>query len=72
MNVKIVLKVLGIVLFWEAVLMMPSLLISVLDNSFETKAFIIAITATALTGFILTRFKTNRTEMRKREGYVAV
>jgi trk system potassium uptake protein TrkH len=72
MNVKIVLKVLGIVLFWEAVLMMPSLLISVMDNSFDTKAFIITIAITVFTGFILTRFKTNRTEMRKREGYAAV
>ena len=72
MNVKIVLKVLGIVLFWEAILMIPSLLISIMDNSYEVKAFIIAIAATALTGFILTRFKVNRTEMRKREGYAAV
>lgn len=72
MNVKIVLKVLGIVLFWEAILMIPSLLISIMDNSYEVKAFIIAIAATALTGFVLTRFKVNRTEMRKREGYAAV
>lgn len=72
MNVKIVLKVLGIVLFWEAILMIPSLLISLMDDSYEIKAFIVTIAATAATGFILTRFKVNRTEMRKREGYAAV
>lgn len=72
MKVKIVLNVLGMVLFWEAVLMFPSLLISIVDNSYETKAFIITIAATAASGFILTRFKSNKTEMRKREGFAAV
>ncbi len=72
MKVKVVLNILGIVLFWEAVLMVPSLLISIADNSYETMAFIITIAATAATGFILTRFKSNKTEMRKREGFAAV
>jgi len=72
MNLKVVLKVLGIVLFWEAILMIPSLLISLMDNSYEIKAFIIAIAVTAAIGLILTRFKVSRTEMRKREGYAAV
>ena len=72
MKIKIVLKVLGIVLFWEAALMVPSLLISIIDNSYEIKAFIIAISATALAGFLLSRFKFVKPEMRKREGYAAV
>ncbi len=72
MKVKIVLKVLGIVLFWEAVLMLPSLLISVIDNSYEIKAFVITIAATAVTGFVLSRFKSNSSEMRKREAYASV
>jgi len=71
-KIKIVLKVLGIVLFWEAALMVPSLLISIIDNSYEIKAFIIAISATALAGFLLSRFKFVKPEMRKREGYAAV
>ncbi len=72
MKVKIVLKVLGIVLFWEAVLMLPSLLISVIDSSYEIKAFVITIAATAVTGFVLSRFKSNSSEMRKREAYASV
>jgi trk system potassium uptake protein TrkH len=71
-KVKIVLKVLGIVLFWEAALMVPSLLISIIDNSYEIMAFIIAIAATALAGFLLSRIKLVKPEMRKREGYAAV
>lgn len=72
MKIKIVLKVLGIVLFWEAVLMVPSLLISIIDNSYEIKAFFITIAATAITGFILSRFKSDSSKMRKREGYATV
>jgi trk system potassium uptake protein TrkH len=71
-KVKVVLKVLGIVLFWEAALMVPSLLISIVDNSYEIMAFIIAIAATATTGFLLSRYKLVKPEMRKREGYAAV
>ncbi|NLL60683.1 MAG: TrkH family potassium uptake protein [Tissierellia bacterium] len=72
MKVKTVLKVLGIVLFWEAVLMVPPLLISIYDKSYEIKAFLIALATCASTGFILSRFTFDRTEMRKREGYAAV
>ncbi|MDD4438615.1 MAG: TrkH family potassium uptake protein, partial [Tissierellia bacterium] len=72
MKVRIVLKVLGIVLIWEALLMVPSLLISLIDNSYEINAFIITIAATAAIGFLLSRFSFDSTEMRKREGYAAV
>ncbi|HKM00949.1 MAG TPA: TrkH family potassium uptake protein, partial [Sedimentibacter sp.] len=72
MNLKVVLKVVGIVLFWESVLMIPSLLISVVDSSYEIKAFIITILITAITGFLLSRFKLKGAEMRKREGFAAV
>ncbi|HRC80317.1 MAG TPA: TrkH family potassium uptake protein [Sedimentibacter sp.] len=72
MKIIAVLKVLGIVLFCESALMVPSLLISIFDKSYEVKAFITAIAATAATGFFLSRFTFDRTEMRKREGYAAV
>ena len=72
MNLKIVLKVVGIVLFWESILMIPSLIISVVDSSYEIKAFLIAIIITGLTGFLLSKLKSNNSEMRKREGYAAV
>ncbi|MGD9569324.1 MAG: TrkH family potassium uptake protein [Sedimentibacter sp.] len=72
MNIKIVLRILGIVLFWESLLMIPSLIISIFDNSFEIKAFIIAILICFIGGLILKNIKTNENEMRKREGYASV
>lgn len=72
MNLKVVLKVVGIVLFWEAVLMIPSLIISAIDSSYEAKAFVITIIITALTGFLLSRLKLKGVEMRKRDGFAAV
>ena len=72
MNIKIVLKVLGIVLFWESVLMIPSLIISIFDSSYEIQAFVVTIIATAALGLLLTRIKTNGNEMRIKEGYAAV
>lgn len=72
MNVKIVLKVLGIVLFWESILMIPSLVISIVDKSYEIQAFVITIILTAILGLILSRIKINGNEMRMREGYAAV
>jgi len=72
MNIKVVLKVLGIVLFWESILMIPSLIISIYDSSYEIKAFITAILLCFVTGLILKRIKINKNEMRKREGYASV
>ncbi len=72
MNIKIVLKILGTVLFWESLLMLPSLMISVFDNSYEIKAFIITILLCLTAGLILKKIKTNKNEMRKREGYASV
>lgn len=72
MNIKIVLKVLGTVIFWESILMIPSLLISVIDMSYDIKAFIITILLCFVVGLILQNIRTNENEMRKREGYAAV
>ncbi|MDF2949610.1 MAG: trkH [Sedimentibacter sp.] len=72
MNYKIVLKILGVVLFWESLLLIPSLIISALDQSYEIKAFVITIVTCFITGLILKNIKTNENEMRKREGYASV
>lgn len=72
MNIKIVLKILGTVLFWESILMLPSLFISIFDNSYEVKAFIITILICFITGLIFQNIKTNANELRKREGYASV
>lgn len=72
MNIKIVLKILGTVLFWESILMLPSLVISIVDNSIEIKAFIITILLCGIFGLFLKNMKSNENEMRKREGYASV
>lgn len=72
MNIKIVLKVLGTVIFWESILMIPSLLISIFDMSYDIKAFIITILLCIIGGMLLKNIRTNDNEMRKREGYAAV
>lgn len=72
MNIKVVLKILGTVLFWESILMLPSLIIAIIDNSYEVNAFIMAIMTCIIVGLLFKNIKTNENEMRKREGYASV
>lgn len=71
MNLKVVFKVLGTVLFWESVLMIPSLSFSIIDNSYDRDAFIVSI---ILLGFIGLMLKSIRAtvNIRKREAYASV
>jgi len=72
MNVRVVLKILGTVLFWESILMVPSLIISIIDNTYEINAFIISIALIGATGLVLKNIKTNGSKMRNREGFASV
>lgn len=72
MNIKVVLKILGTVLFWESILMFPSLVISIIDNSYDIKAFILSIMLVGIIGTLLKTIKTDGDPMRNREGYAAV
>jgi trk system potassium uptake protein TrkH len=72
MNIKVVLKILGTVLFWESVLMFPSLVISIIDNSYDIKAFILSILLIGVIGIILKSLNTTDSQLRKREGYASV
>lgn len=72
MNIMVVLKILGTVLFWESILMIPSLIISILDNSYDINAFILSIALIGTIGLLLKNIKTNDSQMRKREGYASV
>ena len=72
MNLKIVLKIIGTVLFWESVLMTPSFIIAVIDNSFDRNAFLIAIGITATIGLILKNIKAKEYTLRKREAFASV
>lgn len=72
MNIKVVLKILGTVLFWESILLLPSLIIAIVDNSYEINAFIITILLCGVVGLVFKNIKSNENEMRKREGYASV
>lgn len=72
MNLKIVLKIIGTVLFWESVLMTPSLFIALIDNSFDRKAFLISIVITGATGLLLKNIRAREHSLRKREAFASV
>jgi trk system potassium uptake protein TrkH len=71
MNLRVVLKILGTVLFWESVLMIPSLIISIIENSYDRNAFIISIILLGFIGFMLKSIKVDL-NIRKREAYASV
>jgi len=71
MNLKVVLKVLGTVMFWESVLMIPSLIISIIDNSYDRDAFIVSIILLGFIGQMLKSIKVT-VNIRKREAYASV
>lgn len=72
MNMRVVLKLLGTVLLWESVLMVPSLIIAIADKSYDVNAFIITIILIGIIGFAMMRIKTNGFQMRNREGFAGV
>lgn len=72
MNFSVVLKILGTVMWWEAVLMLPSLIISLSDNSYDVQAFIISIIITGISGLLLKSINLNGRSMKKREAYASV
>jgi len=72
MNIRVVLKILGTVLFWESILMVPSLVISIIDSSYDINAFIISVVLIGIIGLVLKNIKTNKSQLRKREGYASV
>lgn len=72
MNYGIVLRVLGILLIIESLLMVPSLLISLYTGGADSTAFIIAILITGLTGFLLSRKKNYKNQISPRDGLAIV
>ncbi|WP_313756847.1 TrkH family potassium uptake protein [Tissierella sp.] len=72
MNYGIVLNVLGNILRVEAMLMMPSLFISLYTNQKDRFAFLIAILLTGILGFVLTRSKSRDRHINAKEGLVIV
>lgn len=72
MNFAVVLKILGTVMWWEAILMLPSLIISLVDNSYDIQAFIISIIVTGIFGLLLKKINLKGSSMKKREAYSSV
>lgn len=72
MNINVLLKTTGTVLFWESVLMIPSLIIAIYDNSYDINGFLISIIIAGLIGLMLRNIKSDINDMRKREGYATV
>lgn len=72
MNRKIIFSILGKILILEAILMVPSLAVSLFYQESCTVSFVISILGTAVAGFILKWFKPENTRMSPREGFVVV
>lgn len=72
MNLNVLLKTTGTVLFWESILMFPSLIIAIFDKSYEINSLLISIVISGIIGFILKNIKSDVNDMRKREGYATV
>lgn len=67
MNYPILIKVLGILLTIEALGMVPSLLISLYDNSSDVLAFIISIAINLVIGLIMFRFPVKKKDIKIKE-----
>jgi trk system potassium uptake protein len=68
MNYSIVIKIVGLLLLFEAALMVPSQLIALYYDQSDKSAFFYSIIITALTGFLLTRVKTANKRIKTKEG----
>lgn len=72
MNFGIVIRVLGILLIIESILMLPSLIISIYTNGTDTNGFLMAIFISLVLGLILSRFKSDSKQVSARDGLAIV
>jgi trk system potassium uptake protein TrkH len=71
-NFKVVLRALGMVLVCEALLMLPSLAVSIYYGGEGTAAFALSILVTAMVGIPLTYIKAGKHDMYARDGFAIV
>lgn len=69
MNYKIVIKVLGILLLLEAIMMLPSFIISLYYGREDVYGFIITILLCCSIGFIFSKIKCSNEQIKTREGF---
>lgn len=72
MNFGIVIKVLGILMMIESVLMLPSLVISLYSKGIDSNGFIIAMITSLIIGFIFSRSRSDRQRISVRDGLAIV
>ncbi len=72
MNFRVVLRVLGILLICEALLMLPSLAVATYYNGTDIQAFALSILITGMAGVPLTFLKTGSRSMYARDGFAIV
>ena len=72
MNIKIIFKTLGKLLFVEAILMLFPLIVSFIYKEKTYMSFLIPIITLAISGFLLSSIKTNRRNIYAKEGFVLV
>ena len=72
MNIKIIFKTLGKILFVEAILMLFPLIVSFIYKEKTYMSFLIPIISLAISGFLLSSIKTNRRNIYAKEGFVLV
>ena len=68
MNYRVVVRVLGNLLVLESVMMLPPLLVALLNQGTDIKAFIISILITLFTGLIMGRIKQSKAKVKAQEG----
>jgi len=71
-NYGVVIKILGNLLTVEALLMIPSLLVSLYYNQYDKKAFLISIFITGVLGFIMGRKEETKENIKAKEGLAIV
>lgn len=72
MNYGIIIKVLGNILEVEAILMIPSLLVSLYYNEYDINSFIISIILIGITGIILSKKTVYKKSIKTKEGLAIV
>lgn len=72
MNYGIVVKILGNILVFESLFMLPALFISLYTRGGDSRAFIITIAITGTIGFLLSRNKKKRGTINPKEGLAIV
>jgi len=72
LNIRMVLKSLGIVIMFEGLCMIPSLLVSMIYHEDDAVSFVISILITAAAGLLLYKIPIRNSKFYERDGYAVV